>query len=180
MIIRNNEIRNNAPVSFFALVGSGSKEKISAALTFKSGGIWRSIPLLKYLRHRRNFALHCCGVRPLCRFTVMNPWMKEEPDTMSAGRRLAKNPSKLGDFPHTLVAYFNPLQYTKSLPSRPTEWSKWGDGFGGGGDIQQPDATQIFLFSPIPAKARKLGLLSIYKFSAPFWISSGRFFISKL
>jgi hypothetical protein len=27
------------------------------------------------------------------------------------------------------------------------------------------DAAQIFLFVPIPAKAKKLGLLSIYKFS---------------
>jgi hypothetical protein len=34
-----------------------------------------------------------------------------------------------------------------------------------GGGILQPDATQICLLGPIPAKARKLGLLSIYKFS---------------
>jgi hypothetical protein len=27
------------------------------------------------------------------------------------------------------------------------------------------DAAQLFLFDPIPAKAEKLGLLSIYKFS---------------
>jgi hypothetical protein len=27
------------------------------------------------------------------------------------------------------------------------------------------DAAQLFLFDPIPAKAKKLGLLSIYKFS---------------
>jgi hypothetical protein len=27
------------------------------------------------------------------------------------------------------------------------------------------DAEQLFLFVPIPAKAKKLGLLSIYKFS---------------
>ncbi len=27
------------------------------------------------------------------------------------------------------------------------------------------DAAQLFLFVPIPAKAKKLGLLSIYKFS---------------
>ncbi len=29
----------------------------------------------------------------------------------------------------------------------------------------QTDAKQLFLFVPIPAKAKKLGLLSIYKFS---------------
>jgi hypothetical protein len=29
----------------------------------------------------------------------------------------------------------------------------------------QTDAAQLFLFVPIPAKAKKLGLLSIYKFS---------------
>jgi hypothetical protein len=29
----------------------------------------------------------------------------------------------------------------------------------------QTDATQLFLFGPIPAKEKKLGLLSIYKFS---------------
>ncbi len=33
-----------------------------------------------------------------------------------------------------------------------------------GGNLQT-DATQLFLFGPIPAKAKKLGLLSIYKFS---------------
>jgi hypothetical protein len=30
------------------------------------------------------------------------------------------------------------------------------------------DAKQIFLFDPIPAKAKKLGLLSIYKFSLSY------------
>ncbi len=39
--------------------------------------------------------------------------------------------------------------------------SPWG---GGGGNLQS-DAAQLFLFVPIPAKAKKLGLLSIYKFS---------------
>jgi hypothetical protein len=29
----------------------------------------------------------------------------------------------------------------------------------------EKDATQLFLFDPIPAKAKKLGLLSIYKYS---------------
>jgi hypothetical protein len=33
-----------------------------------------------------------------------------------------------------------------------------------GGNLQT-DATQLFLFGPIPAKEKKLGLLSIYKFS---------------
>ncbi len=33
-----------------------------------------------------------------------------------------------------------------------------------GGNLQT-DAAQLFLFDPIPAKAKKLGLLSIYKFS---------------
>jgi hypothetical protein len=33
-----------------------------------------------------------------------------------------------------------------------------------GGNLQT-DAAQLFLFNPIPAKAKKLGLLSIYKFS---------------
>ena len=36
---------------------------------------------------------------------------------------------------------------------------------GGGGGNLQTDAAQLFLFVPIPAKAKKLGLLSIYKFS---------------
>ncbi len=35
-----------------------------------------------------------------------------------------------------------------------------------GGNLQT-DASQLFLFDPIPAKAKKLGLLSIYKFSLP-------------
>jgi hypothetical protein len=39
--------------------------------------------------------------------------------------------------------------------------SPWGEG---GGNLQT-DAAQLFLFVPIPAKAEKLGLLSIYKFS---------------
>jgi hypothetical protein len=34
-----------------------------------------------------------------------------------------------------------------------------------GGGILQTDAEQLFHFVPIPAKAKKLGLLSIYKFS---------------
>jgi hypothetical protein len=33
------------------------------------------------------------------------------------------------------------------------------------GGILQTDAAQLFRFDPIPAKAKKLGLLSIYKFS---------------
>jgi hypothetical protein len=36
---------------------------------------------------------------------------------------------------------------------------------GGGGGNLQTDATQLFLFVPIPAKVEKLCLLSIYKFS---------------
>jgi hypothetical protein len=39
--------------------------------------------------------------------------------------------------------------------------SPWAEG---GGNLQT-DAEQLFLFVPIPAKAKKLGLLSIYKFS---------------
>ncbi len=39
--------------------------------------------------------------------------------------------------------------------------SPWGEG---GGNLQT-DAAQLVLFVPIPAKAKKLGLLSIYKFS---------------
>jgi hypothetical protein len=39
--------------------------------------------------------------------------------------------------------------------------SPWGEG---GGNLQT-DAAQLFLFVPIPAKAKMLGLLSIYKFS---------------
>ncbi len=35
------------------------------------------------------------------------------------------------------------------------------------GGILQTDAAQLFRFDPIPAKAKKLGLLSIYKFSLP-------------
>jgi hypothetical protein len=34
----------------------------------------------------------------------------------------------------------------------------------GGGNLQT-DAAQLFLFVPIPAKVKKVGLLSIYKFS---------------
>ena len=41
--------------------------------------------------------------------------------------------------------------------------SPWEEG---GGNLQT-DAEQLFLFVPIPAKAKKLGLLSIYKFSLP-------------
>jgi hypothetical protein len=36
---------------------------------------------------------------------------------------------------------------------------------GGKGGNLPMDAAQLFLFDPIPAKAKKLGLLSIYKFS---------------
>jgi hypothetical protein len=36
---------------------------------------------------------------------------------------------------------------------------------GGEGGTLQTDAAQLYLFVPIPAKAKKLGLLSIYKFS---------------
>jgi hypothetical protein len=39
--------------------------------------------------------------------------------------------------------------------------SPWEEG---GGNLQT-DAEQFFLFVPIPAKAKMLGLLSIYKFS---------------
>jgi hypothetical protein len=45
----------------------------------------------------------------------------------------------------------------------------WGEG---GGNLQT-DATQLFLFVPIPAKAKKLGLLSIYKFSLVEYILLG-------
>ncbi len=38
-------------------------------------------------------------------------------------------------------------------------------GEGGEGGTLQTDATQFYLFVPIPATAKKLGLLSIYKFS---------------
>jgi hypothetical protein len=43
-----------------------------------------------------------------------------------------------------------------------------------GGNLQT-DAEQLFLFDPIPAKAKKLGLLSIYKFSLLMtieWVSA--------
>jgi hypothetical protein len=42
------------------------------------------------------------------------------------------------------------------------------------------DAAQLFLFDPIPAKAKNLGLLSIYKFSLLTMLSaqvSGKFFL---
>jgi hypothetical protein len=41
-----------------------------------------------------------------------------------------------------------------------------GGGVGGswGGNLQT-DAAKLFLFVPIPAKAKKIGLLSVYKFS---------------
>ena len=42
--------------------------------------------------------------------------------------------------------------------------NKYGDRLGKGGNLQT-NAAQLFLFVPIPAKAKKLGLLSIYKFS---------------
>jgi hypothetical protein len=38
----------------------------------------------------------------------------------------------------------------------------WGQVWGG---TLQTDAAQLYLFVPIPAKAKKLGLLSIYIFS---------------
>jgi hypothetical protein len=51
--------------------------------------------------------------------------------------------------------------------------STWEEG---GGNLQT-DAEQLFLFVPIPAKAKKLGLLSIYKFSLAFcvaiWLGDG-------
>jgi hypothetical protein len=60
---------------------------------------------------------------------------------------------------------------TQSLPPPPKHMNKWVGrlggtllGGGGGGNLQT-DATQLLLFVPIPAKAKKLGLLSIYKFS---------------
>jgi hypothetical protein len=40
-----------------------------------------------------------------------------------------------------------------------------GEGGGGRGGKLQTDAAELFLFVPIPAKAKKLGLLSIFKFS---------------
>jgi hypothetical protein len=43
--------------------------------------------------------------------------------------------------------------------------NKWRNRLGGGN--LQTDAAQLFLFVPIPATAKKLGLLSIYKFSLP-------------
>jgi hypothetical protein len=48
-------------------------------------------------------------------------------------------------------------------------------GTGWGGNLQT-DAAQLFLFVPIPAKAKKLGLLSIYKFSLSklYWRHIGR------
>jgi hypothetical protein len=65
---------------------------------------------------------------------------------------------------------------TQSLPPPPKQMNIWGDrlggtllGGGGGGNLQT-DATQLFLFVPIPAKAKKLGLLSIYKFSLGYFI----------
>jgi hypothetical protein len=36
---------------------------------------------------------------------------------------------------------------------------------GGTGGNLQTDAAQLLIFGPIPAKAKKLGLLSVYKFS---------------
>jgi hypothetical protein len=42
--------------------------------------------------------------------------------------------------------------------------NNWGDRLRKGGNLLT-DAAQIFLFVPIPAKAKMLGLLSIYKFS---------------
>jgi hypothetical protein len=40
---------------------------------------------------------------------------------------------------------------------------------GSEGGYLPTDAAQILLFDPIPAKAKKLGLLSIYKFSLHIW-----------
>jgi hypothetical protein len=49
----------------------------------------------------------------------------------------------------------------------------WGElSLGEGGGNLQMDAEQLFLFVPIPAKAKKLGLLSIYKFSLVAFILS--------
>jgi hypothetical protein len=47
----------------------------------------------------------------------------------------------------------------------PSVVNKEGTGWGGGGGNLQTDAPQLFLFVPIPAKVKKLGLLTIYKFS---------------
>ncbi len=57
---------------------------------------------------------------------------------------------------------------TKTLPPPPKQMGGQVGGTspcGGGGGNLQTDATQLFLFVPIPAKVEKLGLLSIYKFS---------------
>jgi hypothetical protein len=42
-----------------------------------------------------------------------------------------------------------------------------GTGWGGGGGDLQTLAAHLFLLDPIPARARRLGLLSVYKFSLP-------------
>jgi hypothetical protein len=57
---------------------------------------------------------------------------------------------------HPFLKHFH---YNNSIYkiTTPLLWSE-------GGNLQT-DAAQLFLFDPIPAKVKKLGLLSIYKFS---------------
>jgi len=64
---------------------------------------------------------------------------------------------------HRHILYVCPPQYLQN-PSPPPPHGSDRPSLLGGGNLQT-DAAQLYLFVPIPAKEKKLGLLSIYKFS---------------
>jgi hypothetical protein len=75
---------------------------------------------------------------------------------------------------HTFLKHFTAIMVsTKSSLPPPPKHGKWGGQVGGRGvGNLQTDAAQLFLFVPIPTKAKKLGLLSIYKCSLSRMIKS--------
>ena len=64
------------------------------------------------------------------------------------------------------LPFLNHFHHNNSIYkiTTPLQWSE-------GGNLQT-DAAQLFLFDPIPAKVKKLGLLSIYKFSLLYYFTT--------
>jgi hypothetical protein len=63
------------------------------------------------------------------------------------------------DILHVCVS--STIQYLQNPNHPPTTHGREGPSLLGGGNLQT-DAAQLYLFVPIPAKAKKLGLLSLY------------------